>query len=315
MILTCGEALFDMFARASDSFGRHGVAIDGVVGGSPLNVALGLSRMGDEAGLFTRISTDMLGRRLSAFMDENGVSDRYCVATGNPTTVSLIETGPNGHPLYSIYCNGTADCSMELSDIPETLDDAVAAIHLGSFATVFEPTGGTLRAFAEREAGRRFISFDPNVRAMVVPDLDLWRRRIGEMLPLAGLVKASDEDIGLLWPGKPFEWFIEQALAAGADLVFVTRGPDGAIAASADGRLIHVPGVAVGVVDTVGAGDTFMAACLHALAAAGLLDRGRARAADIAAMAGFAVRASALTCTRRGADLPTLAEIDAFAAS
>lgn len=315
MILTCGEALFDMFARASERAGGHGVTIDGVVGGSPLNVALGLSRMGDEAGLFTRISTDMLGRRLTAFMADNGVSDRYCVATDNPTTVSLIETGPDGHPHYSIYCNGTADCSMELSDIPASLDDAVAAIHLGSFATVFEPTGETLRTLARREAGRRFISFDPNVRTMVVPDLDLWRQRIGEMLPLAGMVKASDEDIGLLWPDKPLEWFIEQALVAGADLAFVTRGPDGAIAASADGRLMHVPGVKVDVVDTVGAGDTFMAACLHAIGAAGLMETGKARDADIGETAGFAVRASALTCTRRGADLPTLADIEAFHAA
>lgn len=314
MILTCGEALFDMFARPSEAAARHGVTVDGVVGGSPLNVALGLSRMGDDAGLFTRISTDMLGKRLTAFMADNGVSDRYCVKTDNLTTISLIETGPDGHPLYSIYCQGTADCSMELSDIPDTLDDSVTAIHLGSFATVFEPTGATLRTFARQEAERRFISFDPNVRTMVVADLDLWRQRIGEMLPLAGLVKASDEDVGLLWPGKPLEWFVEQALVAGADLAFVTRGPDGAIAASADGRLTHVPGVKVDVIDTVGAGDTFMAACLHHLSAANILSGGDARRADIVEMAQFAIRASAMTCTRRGADLPTLDEIEAFAA-
>ena len=118
-----------------------------------------------------------------------------------------------------------------------------------------------------------------------------------------------------MWPDKPLEWFIEKALVAGADLAFVTRGPDGAIAGSADGRLIHVPGVRVDVVDTVGAGDTFMAACLHHLSAAGLAERGKARDADLAAMASFAVHASALTCTRRGADLPTLAEIKAFSAA
>ncbi|QBK29306.1 carbohydrate kinase family protein [Roseitalea porphyridii] len=313
MILTCGEALFDMFARPSDT-AAHGVAIEGVVGGSPLNVALGLARMGTDAGLFTRISTDMLGRRLTAFMDDNSVARDHCVGTDNPTTVSLIETGPDGHPLYSIYCNGTADCSMEPSDIPAALGDAVTAIHLGSFATVVEPTGETLRTFARREADRRFISFDPNVRTMVVSDLDLWRERIAEMLPLAGIVKASDEDLRLLWPDKPLEWFVEQALVAGADLVFVTRGPDGAIAASADGRLMHVPGAQVDVVDTVGAGDTFMAACLHHLSAVGALGRGSARNVDVGAMAAFAIRASALTCTRRGADLPTLAQIEAFAA-
>lgn len=315
MILTCGEALFDMFSVPRQDGNVHAVAIDGVVGGSPLNVALGLSRMGGAAGLFTRISTDMLGQRLRAFMADNGVSDRYCVATDNLTTVSLVETGPDGHPRYFIYCNGTADCSMELSDIPETLADEVSIIHLGSFATVFEPTGETLRTFAGREAARRLISFDPNVRTMVVSDLDLWRQRVDEMLPLAGIVKASDEDIGLLWPDQPLEWFVEKALVAGADLAFVTQGPEGAIAGSADGRLMHVPGVQVDVIDTVGAGDTFMAACLHHLTTADLAEKGKAQTADIGAMASFAVHASALTCTRRGADLPTLAEIEAFAAA
>lgn len=312
MILTCGEALFDMFSIPRPDGDPFAVAVDGVVGGSPLNMALGLARMGDDAALFTRISTDMLGQRIRAFMAENKVSDRYCVATDNLTTMSLVETGADGHPRYFIYCNGTADCSMEPSDIPETLEDDVAIIHLGSFATVFEPTGETLRTFARREADKRFISFDPNVRTMVVADLDLWRERVDEMLPLAGIVKASDEDVGLLWPGKPLEWFIEKALVAGADLAFATRGPDGAIAGSADGRLMHVPGIMVDVIDTVGAGDTFMAGCLHHLTAANIATKGKARAADIEAMASFAVRASALTCTRRGADLPTLAEIEAF---
>lgn len=311
MIVTCGEALFDMFVgpRPGDP---HGVTVDGVVGGSPLNVALGLSRMGTDAALFTRLSTDALGAKLRAFMAENAISDRYCVETDNLTTVSMVTTDEAGHPHYAIYCNGTADCSMELSDIPKTLDEAVRVIHLGSFATVFEPTGETLRTFAQQHADSRFISFDPNVRAMVVSDFDLWRTRIDEMLPLSGIVKASDEDIQLLWPGQPVEWFIEKALVAGAQIAIVTRGPDGAVVGAADGRLTHVPGIKVDVVDTVGAGDTFMAACLHHLSAAGLADRARATSADIGEMVRFATRASALTCKRRGANLPTMAEIDAF---
>ncbi len=313
MIITCGEALYDMFVGDHAGGNQFAVTVEGVVGGSPLNVALGLARMGTDTGLLTRVSTDMLGQRMRAFMAQNGISDRYCVATDNLTTISLVDTGPDGHPRYYIYCKGTADCSLEVGDLPDSLSDDVSIVHLGSFATVFEPTGEALRTLARREADQRFISLDPNVRTVVVPDLDLWRQRIDEMLPLAGIVKASDEDIGLMWPGKPLEWFAEKALVAGADIVMVTRGPDGAIAASADGRLMHLPGIAVDVVDTVGAGDTFMAACLHTLTEQDAARRGVARDVDIGEMARFAVKASALTCTRRGADLPTLAEIAAFA--
>ncbi|WP_306117230.1 MULTISPECIES: carbohydrate kinase [unclassified Roseitalea] len=312
MILTCGEALYDMFVGDHAGGKRFAVTVDGVLGGSPLNVALGLVRMGTPAALFTRVSTDMLGRRMRAFMAENGISDAYCVPTDNPTTLSLIETDDSGHPHYSIYCKGTADCSLQVGELPAALGEDIAIVHLGSFATVFEPVGEALRTLARREAERRFISFDPNVRTMVVADLDLWRQRIDEMLPLAGIVKASDEDIGLLWPGKPLEWFAEKALVAGADIALITRGPDGAIAASADGRLTHVPGIEVDTVDTVGAGDTFMAASLHRLTAHAAARRRAARDVDIVELARFAVKASALTCTRRGADLPTLAEIAAF---
>lgn len=315
MIITCGEALFDMFAGESQTGRAFGVSIDGVIGGSPLNVSLGLSRMGSQTGLFTRISTDIFGEKLSAFMKANTISDQYCVTTDQYTTLAIVSTDETGHPRYFIYTNGTADCSMEMSDIPATLGEDVEAIHLGSFATALNPSGQVLRAFARQNADRCLISFDPNIRAMVIPDMDVWRDCVDEMLPLAGIVKASDEDLSMLYPGQELEAFIARALSEGADLACVTRGPDGAIVGSADGRLVHVPGRKVDVIDTVGAGDTFQAATLHYLSAQNALKKGAARDVDISEMAQFAVNAAALTCTRRGADLPTLAQISAFAGS
>jgi fructokinase len=130
------------------------------------------------------------------------------------------------------------------------------------------------------------------------------------MTGAASFVKASDEDIEQLTTTP--EKFAADAIAAGADLVCATFGHNGALAFSADGREIRVPGLGVSVADTVGAGDTFQAACLHWLGAQGLTKKGAARGADLTEMTGFAVKAAALTCTRRGADLPTLADIDAF---
>lgn len=316
MFLTCGEALYDVFADDDPQAGPFAISAKGVVGGSPLNVALGLARMGDEVGLFTRISTDALGTKIRAFMEQNGISDRYCVTTDEQyTTFVLIKTLPDGQPDYAIYCNGTADCSMEMSDIPDALDDTVKLIHLGSFATVLEPTGDVIRALAKREADKRFITYDPNVRAMVEPDMAKWRAMNDDILPIANFVKASDEDLEMLYPGEPLEKFLEKALVAGAEIAVVTRGPDGAILASADGRLMHLPGVKVNVQDTVGAGDTFMAASLHYIGARNAFAPGQARDLEIEELGLFAIHAAALTCTRRGADLPTLAEIEAFMAA
>ncbi len=315
MFITCGEALFDIFTGPSEAGDPHGLSMRGVIGGSPLNVALGLSRMGNRASLFTRLSNDMFGRNIRAFMKDVEVSDEYCVSTDQQTTLAMILTGPDGHPDYSLYTKGTADCSMEMSDIPASLDERDQVIHMGSFATALPESGAVLREFARREVGNRFIAFDPNVRAIVIPEKEPWFNMIDEILPIANFVKASDEDLAFLYPDRPLEAFIDQALDAGADVACVTRGPDGALAKTANGQSVDLPGRAVEVTDTVGAGDTFQASCLHYLGAAGLAKKGAAQKADLEEMVRFAIDAAALTCTRRGADLPTLAEIEAFQAS
>ncbi len=313
MFITCGEALFDVFATGGSPSGApHGVGFDGVIGGSPLNVALGLSRMGNRASLFTRLSNDMFGRSIRAFMDEMNIGEQYCVATDQQTTLAMILTGSDGHPEYSLYTQGTADCSMEMGDIPSTVDMRDQIIHLGSFATAQPESGAVLRAFAQQQASDRFVSFDPNCRPIVIPALEPWHAMVDSMLPIAGFVKASDEDLAFMYPDEPLEAFMDKALEAGAEIVCVTRGPDGALAANAKGERIEVPGKKVDVQDTVGAGDTFQAASLHYLASKQLAQKKIARDADLEEMVEFAISAAALTCTRRGADLPTLEEINEF---
>lgn len=313
MYLCCGDSLFDLFSGPSTD--PHGIILDGHVGGSPLNVALGLSRLGNHSRFFTRISTDMFGRRIGAFMKENGIDDGPCVETSQNTTLAVIGLKDDNSADYAFYTNGTADCSVTVDDLPSTLDPGIRIVHFGSYSTVIEPTATALATLAEQASTDRFVSYDPNLRIMVEPDIELWRQRVTTLSKAAAFVKASDEDVSMLHPGKAPEIFAAEAISNGADLVCITLGGDGAFAFSADGREVRVPGVSVAVVDTVGAGDTFQAACLHWLGAEGLARKGEARSADIDAMARFAVKAAALTCTRRGADLPTLADIEAFASS
>jgi fructokinase len=308
MFLCCGDSLFDMFTGPSAD--PHGVAIDGHVGGSPLNVALGLARMGNHSRFFTRVSADMFGRRISAFMTDNGIDSSLCVPTGQNTTLAMIGLKADNSADYVFYTDGTADCSMVADDLPAELDEVIRVVHFGSYSTAIEPTAATLAKLAAREAERRFVSYDPNLRTMIEPDIDIWRGTVAAMTRAASFVKASDEDIEQL--GTTPDKFAAEAIASGTDLVCVTLGNDGAFAFSADGRETRLPGIEVDVADTVGAGDTFQAACLHWLGAQGLTRKGKAREADLDAMAGFAIKAAAVTCTRRGADLPTLADIEAF---
>ena len=155
------------------------------------------------------------------------------------------------------------------------------------------------------------IAYDPNIRLNVEPSLDVWRTQIDWMLPRTQLLKVSDEDLRLVWPGVEPADFAARALAQGAKLVVVTRGGEGATGWTATGR-VDVPPVAVQVIDTVGAGDTFQAALLTWLA-----ERDALSAPALAALSkdalgsalGFAARAAAITCSRRGADMPRRAEL------
>jgi fructokinase len=309
MFLCCGDSLFDMFSGPSAD--PHGVALDGHVGGSPLNVALGLARMGNHSRFFTRVSTDMFGRRISAFMAANGIDSSLCVPTRQNTTLAMIGLKEDNSADYVFYTDGTADCSMVRR---RPAGRARRGDPRRAFRLLFDgdrADGGDAGLLAAREARTplRLLRSQPAHHDRT-GHRHLARYRVAAMTRAASFMKASDEDIAQL--GTTPEKFAADAIASGTDLVCVTLGNDGAFAFSADGRETRLPGIKVDVADTVGAGDTFQAACLHWLGAQGLTRKGKAREADLDAMAGFAIKAAAVTCTRRGADLPTLADIEAF---
>jgi len=222
------------------------------------------------------------------------------VPTTLNSTLAIVQKETSGAASYAFYSNGTADVSLSTDDLPASLPEELVAIHVGSYCTAVEPVASSLLSLVQRESTNRLISYDPNVRPTVEPDLDLWRSRFAEFAAAADLIKASDEDIETL-SGKPFnpEIFAADALGLGAQLVCVTKGEGGAEAYSADGRQAQVKGP------------------LHWLHAQGLIRSGKLTAADIDldAMLEFATTAAAITCTRLGADLPGLADIEARLAS
>ncbi len=306
MIVVSGEALMDVYEAGSTPTGS---ALDARMGGSPFNVAIGLARLGTPAAFFGGISTGILGDRLARGLADEGVDLGPTVRLDAPTTLALVGLRPNGVPDYAFYGHGAADRSLGL----DTLDRVpeAAAYHFGSYSMVVEPTASTLVALARRESRRAVISWDPNVRPTVEPDPEIWRGLFARMVPHCHLIKVSDEDLAHLWPGVDPAVPAGRWLAAGVRLVVVTRGGEGVSAWTATGR-VDRPAKPVVVVDTVGAGDTFQAALLTALADRGHLsidELGRIGRDTLAEILGFACAAAALTCTRRGADLPRRAEL------
>jgi fructokinase len=307
MLLVCGEALMDVFAAGDTG---TGMALDARVGGSPFNVAVGLARLGQPVGFFGAVSRGFLGERLMASLRAEGVDTATTTRTDAPTTLSLVGMDAQGVPSYAFYGAGAADRQL-LPEALAQLPPALQAVHLGSYTAVVEPVAATLRQLVERVRAHTLVSYDPNVRLNVEPDLGPWQDMLGWMQARCHLLKISDEDLGLLLPGTSAQVFAEQSLAAGVGLVVVTRGGEGAQAWTR-GAVASAASVPVKVVDTVGAGDTLLAALLTWLAENGALSPqapANLSAAKLTQMLQFGVRAAAITCSRRGADLPRRAEL------
>jgi fructokinase len=308
MIVVSGEALMDVFAAGETP---TGVQLDARIGGSPLNVAIGLARLAQPVAFFGAVSRGFLGDRLMKAIEAEGVGTSCTPRLDAPTTLSLVGVDAAGVPSYAFMGEGAADRLLPLSALPSVPD--AKAYHFGSYAMVVEPVAATQRALVEREWQRSVVAYDPNIRLNVVPDIQRWRDTLQWMLPRTALLKVSHEDLGLLYPGRSPAELAHQWLAAGVSLVVVTRGAEGVQAWSARHHVAAAP-VRVAVVDTVGAGDTFQAALLTALAERGLLTRTALAALAEDALAQslqFASQAAAITCSRRGADLPRRSEVPA----
>ncbi|MBK1713826.1 PfkB family carbohydrate kinase [Rubrivivax gelatinosus] len=306
MILVCGEALMDVFAAGDTA---AGLMLDARCGGSPFNVAIGLARLGQPVGFLGGLSSDAAGRRLRAALQAEGVDTGCAPALDAPTTLVMIDVAEGGSPHYRFLGAGAADRLLPAHAVV-ALPEAVRVLQLGSYALVVEPVATVLRALVEREHGRLLVAYDPNVRPGVEPDAARWREALDWMAGRCRLLKASDEDLGWLYPGVAHAELARRWLAAGVELVVVTLGAGGASGWTA-AAAVELPAAPSALVDTVGAGDTVQAALLAWLAEHERLAPGRLRldAAELRSALAFALRAAALTCSRRGADLPRRAEL------
>jgi fructokinase len=311
VVAVAGEALIDLVPA-----GREGL-FEAVPGGSPANVAVGLARLGVPVRLLARIAADPLGRRIRAHLAGNGVDLSWAVKAGEPTSLAIVTLGPDGSPEYDFRVDGTADWQWRDAELVGVLDGRVAALHGGSLAFTMPPGADALARLFERARASATVSYDPNCRPLLMGAPEAVRDRVQALVALADVVKVSAEDLAWLHPGQAPEQVAEAWLATGPAVVAVTLGPGGVIAAARGAEMVRRPGRRVEVVDTVGAGDSFMSALLAGLHRRGLLGverRARLGAVDAGTLAGVldeAVLASAITCSRHGADPPTAQELQA----
>lgn len=301
-ILCCGEALIDFVPVA---LREEGSGYRPCPGGSPYNVARALGRLDVPTGFLGGISRDFFGDLLVEGLEESGVATRWVERRAAPSTLGFVSLDA-AEPQYAFFDADAADRAW--TGLPdERALEGVGCLHFGSISLIREPAAGAYETLLLREAGGgRLVTVDPNIRPSLVADERAYRERIERILAVADIVKISAADLEWLHPGLDPADAAERWLAQRAALVAVTSGERGAVGYVRGGRLA-VDTVPARVVDTVGAGDSFMAGLLAGLHDQDLLDRARLEAADEAALRAalhLAQRAASATCERRGADAP-----------
>jgi fructokinase len=314
VVAVAGEALVDLVPAPVGGY------LEIAPGGSPANVAVGLARLGVPARLLARIADDILGRRIRAHLEDNDVDLTHAVPAAEQTSVAMVAVGPDGVPSYDFRVAGTADWQWTDDELAGALEPGpggpVVALHSGSLALTTAPGAAVLRRLLARAAASATISYDPNCRPLLMGDPADIRAGVHDVLGVADVVKVSSEDLAWLLPGVTPADVVEEWLGRGPALVAVTLGSDGVLAGTASGLRVRRPGATVAVTDTVGAGDTFCAALLAGLHRRGLLGadaRPALRVLDetgLEELLDLAAIAAAITCSRRGADPPTAAELD-----
>ncbi|MES5817952.1 carbohydrate kinase [Streptomyces sp. RG80] len=312
-ITVLGECVADAFTEPASA--SNELALRVLPGGGPANTAVSLARLGTPARFLARLSGDVFGRLFRAHLDASGVDLSNAVAATEPSTLAVAELDDRGQAAFSFHAQNTADWQWTAEELARVDLSESACVHTGSLALVREPGAAVVEDFLAAAAPRATISIDPNVRPLLV-DPDVYRARLARWCALTDVLRLSEDDLELLLPGTSPERACDLWHAAGARLVVITRGADGALA-SLDGERVQVPAVATNVVDTVGAGDSFTAGLLHHLAARGLLG-GRlteVRLDDVEEACRFGARVAALTCSVAGPNPPWQHQLGQVAAA
>jgi fructokinase len=296
MITIAGEALMDVLVDSSGS-------VTMLPGGAPFNVARMVGRLGADCQFLGRLSDDVFGRRLRAVLERERVTLTVPEPVDAPTTLALAELNGHGAADYRFYLRGTAAAQLEPGDVGDAVLADSRAVVLGGLGLVADPIASTLTSLIEDAPADTTVVLDPNCRAPAFEDSKRYRATLASVLRRTDVVKASVEDLAVLYPEGEARDAVQWLLFHGPAAVIVTDGPAPVSVHTARAeRVVPVP--VVEVLDTVGAGDAFVAGLIVSWCRQGLsrIDAGDADALHVATLAGLDVARAA--CTMRGADLP-----------
>lgn len=303
MIVVAGEALIDLIVGPDGEMAA-------VPGGGPYNTARTIARLGQPVRFLGRVSTDRFGGTLLHNLQVDGVDVDRVALTDDPTTLAVAELDGRGTASYRFYLDGTSASGLTDTEAAGILGPEAAALHVGTLGLVLEPAGTTIERLVHTAPDDVLVMLDPNCRPSATRDPAAFRSRVDWIARRADVVKVSDEDLRFLDADATLDSAIDRFLEAGAAVVLRTDGGRSVEVRTATER-VSVPVPIIAVLDTVGAGDAFGGGFLAAWARSGRTRPDLLNLASVVEAVRFAIRVASLTCTRPGADPPTVAELEA----
>lgn len=298
-VVVIGEALVDIVERP-------GGVTTTTPGGSPLNVAVGLGRLGHAVEFTSAVAKDPNGAVIIEHLHSSGVSlrnDRPPFRSSS--AIATIQEDGSARYVF--------DLTWDLS--PVQLPASARFVHTGSLGAAVPP--GDRRALDALRTARTdsFTTFDPNVRPALMRPHALQVPLTEQYFESADIVKLSDEDAAWIYPGWSHGRVMDRLFELGVAVVAMTCGADGALVATRE-HCVALATNAPAVVDTIGAGDSFMAGLIHAVSEiigdVDLTTLERATLLDsqsIERVGLFAQACAAVTVSRLGANLPWRTEL------
>lgn len=312
-IYSIGEALIDFIPSVTDSDLKDVPSFKRVMGGAPANVAMTVSKLGGNSHFISKLGRDAFGDHITEQLQQYGVDTTYLLKTDEANTgLAFVSLKKDGQRDFSFYRKPSADMLLsetEVKDIPFQKGDL---LHFCSVDLIEAPVKYAHKQVIE-DAIRKgaTISFDPNVRLPLWPDEASCQEAIQSFLPLADIVKVSDEELTFITGIEDEQAALQSLFKDRVKLVIYTKGKDGAVILTKDFDVSH-HGFKVEAIDTTGAGDAFIGSFLYQLARIESLNKlTKETARDLLT---FSNAFAALTTTKHGAveSLPTIEATHAF---
>jgi fructokinase len=307
-VLVIGEALVDVV---------HGIngGIKNIPGGSPANTAVALARLGTKTYMKARTSHDQFGEEIRNYLTNQNVNLDYSLVVDSPSSVINAVIQKDGSAKYEANLKGAADYGWTFEELNQVIDPDIQIVQLGSLTSYVEPGATNVEKWFNqlRQSNKHLLTFDPNIRHPLDGENEVdVRNRAKKLASLSHVVKASDEDLNWIFSNNNPQDSAIKIIESGASLVIVTLGKKGAFAVNKKLEIVEVTANEIAVIDTIGAGDTFAAALITQLLEKSWITENaleKLSKADLIKILNNCSMASAITCSRQGANPPHRHEV------